>query len=122
MLLDRWSVSEIHRGGQAWVLVVDDIQQENRRAIKVPLSRALTRDAELATLLELEPHPHVVTALDVAEAGDRRGLVLEYVPATLADLLRRQRLTLSLQPSSDRPAETGAPPWLIHRAEVLQEI
>jgi serine/threonine protein kinase len=105
VLLDRWSVSQIHRGGQAWVLVVDDIERGDRRAIKVPPSGALTGDAELASLLRLEPHPHVVTALDVAELDGRRGLVLEYAPATLADLLR---------------ASTGT--WPLPRPEVLQEI
>ncbi|MGH3853863.1 MAG: serine/threonine-protein kinase [Pseudonocardiaceae bacterium] len=125
VLLDGSSVSEIHRGGQAWVLVVDDTEQGNRRAIKIPRSGALTGDAELATLLGLEPHPHVVTTLDVTEVSGRRGIVLEYAPATLADLLHGQLLTVSLRPSGDRRAglaETGAPPWLIPRAEVLQEI
>jgi serine/threonine protein kinase len=111
VLSDRWSVSEIHRGGQAWVLVVDDIKRKDRRAIKVPLSGVLTGDAELAALLRLEPHPHVVTALDVAAVAGRQGLVLEYAPATLAELLRARRGT-----------PTPRQPWLIPRVEILQEI
>lgn len=125
VLLHGWSVSEIHRGGQAWVLVVDKIGQRNRRAIKMPLSGTLTGDAELATLLGLEPHPHVVTALGVTEVSGRRGIVLEYVPATLVDLFRRQPRTVYSQPSGARragPAETVALPWPLARAEILQEI
>ncbi|HEX6470379.1 MAG TPA: serine/threonine-protein kinase [Streptosporangiaceae bacterium] len=113
VLLGRWSVAAIHRGGQAWVLVVDDAEFGDRRAIKIPISSGtLTGDAELVTLLGLDRHPHVVTALDVTELDGRRGLVLEYAPQTLAGVLGQRRgTTLS--------AET---PWLIPRAEVLQEI
>ena len=38
----RWSVTEILSGGQAWVLIVNDVEQGNRRAIKVPFSGSLT--------------------------------------------------------------------------------
>lgn len=83
----------------------------SRREAAAPSSShyTLTGDAELATLLALDPHPHVVTALDVAEIGGRRGIVLEYVPTTLAGL----RL--------DVPGGTEAGPPAF-RAEVLQEI
>lgn len=111
VLGDGWTVSEIHRGGQAWVLVVDDLERPSRRAIKVPLSGTLTGDVELATLLGLEQHPHVVTALDIASVAGRQGLMLEYVPTTLAELLRQGRL-----------AQPPPRPWLIPRPEVLQEI
>jgi serine/threonine protein kinase len=90
VLRDRWSVAEVHRGGQAWVLVVDDLTDGGRRAMKIPASGQLTGDAELVTVLGLEPHPHVVTALDVAEIEGRRAIVLDYVPETLTDLLRRR--------------------------------
>ncbi|MGH3382812.1 MAG: serine/threonine-protein kinase [Actinoallomurus sp.] len=111
VLHGRWTVSEIHRGGQAWVLVVDDIGQADRRAIKVPLSGSLTGDAELAALLSLERHPHIVTALDTASVDGRHGLMLEYVPTTLAELLRQ-----------GHPAPASGWPQLIPRLEVLQEI
>jgi serine/threonine protein kinase len=125
VLLDGWSVAEIHRGGQAWVLVVDDNKEGNRRAIKVPLSGTLAGDGELVILLGLDPHPHVVTALDVTEVGGRRGLVLEHAPTTLADLLRRQRLDLSLQFPGRRRADsvdTSESPEQILRPQILQEI
>ncbi|MFJ8827804.1 protein kinase [Streptomyces sp. NPDC102467] len=87
----RWSVAELRRGGQAWVLIVDDLEQGGRRALKIPLTGALTGDAELAMLLDLAPHPHTVTALDVTRVRDRSGIVLEYVPRTLAELLPELR-------------------------------
>ncbi|MFD5030002.1 serine/threonine-protein kinase [Streptomyces sp. NPDC058405] len=102
VLAGRWSVAEIRRGGQAWVLIVDDIERGHRRAIKIPLSTALTGDAELAMLLELEPHPHTVTTLDVIELHGKLGIVFEYAPSTLTDLIRRQH---------------G-----IHLAEILQQV
>jgi hypothetical protein len=127
ILLGRWSVAAIHRGGQAWVLVVDDAELGDRRAVKIPISGVLAGDAEIVTLLGLDPHPNVVTALDVVELGGRRGLVLEYVPRTLAGLLRRPGAT-SASPSAAptgtspaAPASLGSP-WLIPRVEVLQEI
>jgi serine/threonine protein kinase len=89
------------KGGQAWVLIVDDVQRGIRRAIKVPLQDGvIAGDAELAMLLGIEPHPHVVSALDVTEVRRLRGIVLEYVPSTL-----RERFS---QPSA-RPPATGLP-------------
>lgn len=86
----RWSVAELRRGGQAWVLIVDDLERGQRRAIKTRLSAALTGDAELAMLLGLEPHPHTITALDVVELRGQLGIVFEYVPSTLTDLIQEQ--------------------------------
>ncbi|GAX56759.1 serine/threonine-protein kinase [Streptomyces olivochromogenes] len=102
VLAGRWSVAEIRRGGQAWVLIVDDLERGQRRAIKTPLSTALTGDAELAMLLGLEPHPHTVTTLDVLELRGQLGIVFEYAPSTLTDLIRRQH---------------G-----VHLAEILQQV
>ena len=96
----RWIVSQIRRGGQAWVLVTDDVESGIRQAIKVPLrDGVIADDAELAMLLGIEPHPNVVSALDVADVAGRRGIVLEYVPSTL-DALLRQRDTA--QPTPDQ--------------------
>jgi serine/threonine protein kinase len=106
VLQGRWSVTEIRSGGQAWVLIVDDVEQGNRRAIKVPFSGTLTGDAELVALFGLEPQPHVVTALDTVELDSGRGLVLEYVHRSLAEFIRPR---------------SSAPP-LVLRGEVLQEI
>jgi len=108
MLLGRWSVAEIHQGGQAWVLVVDDLERPGRRAIKIPKSGRLTGDAELASVLGLEPHPHVVTALDVIEIGGRHALLLEYAPATLADLLHQHGRLPMVQPYAAVLLETCA--------------
>ncbi|WP_181799167.1 protein kinase domain-containing protein [Kitasatospora acidiphila] len=102
----RWSVSEIRRGGQSWVLMVDDVERGDRRAIKIPRSGSAVGDAELAMLLGLEPHPHVVTALDETSIGGRRGIVLEYTPSTLADLLRQLHGSPSFPSSIGR--HTGA--------------
>lgn len=102
VLAGRWSVVEIRRGGQAWVLIVDDLERGHRRAIKTRLSAALTGDAELAMLLRLEPHPHTVTALDVIELRGQLGIVFEYAPLTLTELIRRQ------------PG--------VHLAEILQQV
>ncbi|WP_042409892.1 tetratricopeptide repeat protein [Streptacidiphilus carbonis] len=89
-LLDgRWSVTGIRQGGQGWVLIVDDHAQQVRRAIKVPMAGALIGDGELAMLLGIAPHPHVIAALDEVMVGDRCGVLLEYLPATLEDLLRQ---------------------------------
>jgi serine/threonine protein kinase len=91
MVGGRWLVSQIRRGGQAWVLVADDVERGIRRAIKVPLrDGVIADDAELAMLLGIEPHPSVVSALDVADVAGRRGIVLEYVPSTLGELLRQR--------------------------------
>lgn len=90
VLSGRWSVLEIRRGGQAWVLIVEDLEGSGRRAIKTPLSGKLTGDAELAMLLGLEPHPNVVTVLDVIEIDGTPGIVLEYAPSTLGDLFMQQ--------------------------------
>ncbi len=105
VLQDRWSVTQIRSGGQAWVLVVDDLGQGDRRAIKVPFTGPLTGDSELVVLFAAEPHPHVVTALDVADVGGRRSLVLEYVPGSLADVIRYECLAAALR----EPAGTGRP-------------
>ncbi|MET9558396.1 serine/threonine-protein kinase [Streptomyces sp. NPDC006645] len=88
VLSGRWSVAELRRGGQAWVLIVDDLEEGGRRAIKTPLSGTLAGDDELAMLLELEPHPHTVTTLDVIDVRGRPGIVLDYAPSTLTDLIR----------------------------------
>ncbi|MFF2546079.1 serine/threonine-protein kinase [Kitasatospora sp. NPDC058063] len=88
VLSGRWSVAEIRRGGQAWVLVVDDLELGGRRAIKTPLSGTLVGDGELAMLLGLEPHPHIVTMLDVIDVRGRPGILLDYAPSTLTDLIR----------------------------------
>ncbi|MFF8375789.1 serine/threonine-protein kinase [Streptomyces sp. NPDC015661] len=88
VLSGRWSVAEIRRGGQAWVLVVDDLERGGRRAIKIPLSDALVGDGELAMLLALEPHRHTVTTLDVLEVRGRSGILFDYAPSTLTDLIR----------------------------------
>lgn len=85
----RWSVSQVRRGGQSWVLVVDDLEQGGRRAIKTPLAGAFAGDAELAMLLDLAPHPHVVSTLDVIQFDGRSGIVLEYAPSTLTELIGR---------------------------------
>jgi serine/threonine protein kinase len=114
VLQGRWSVTEILSGGQAWVLIVDDVEQGNRRAIKVPFSGSLTGDAELVALFGLEPQPHVVTALDTVELDGRRGLVLEYVPGSLAELIRPKHFA---PPPSPPPAAA-----LVPRGEILQEI
>ncbi|MFF2009612.1 serine/threonine-protein kinase [Streptomyces sp. NPDC058195] len=90
VLSGRWSVAEIRRGGQAWVLIADDLEHGERRAIKTSMSSALTGDAELAMLLALTPHRHTVTALDVIDVRGRTGIVLDYAPETLADLIRRR--------------------------------
>jgi serine/threonine protein kinase len=87
----RWSVVAILSGGQAWVLVVDDLKQGIRRAIKVSFSGPLAEDAELVALFGLEPCPYVVTAFDVVEVGGNEGLLLEYVPGSLADAVRGGR-------------------------------
>ncbi len=87
VLSDRWSVAEIRRGGQAWVLIVDDLERGGRRAIKVPLSGALVGDDELEMLLRLEPHQHTVTTLGVIEVRGRSGIVFDYAPSTLTDLI-----------------------------------
>lgn len=105
MVADRWLVSQVRRGGQAWVLIADDVQRGTRRAIKLPLrDGVIADDTELAMLLGIEPHPHVVSALDVTEIGGCRGIVLEYVPSTLGELLRRrgagQRGADRLRPSA----------------------
>jgi serine/threonine protein kinase len=86
-LPDGQVVREVRRGGQAWVLVVGGAA--GRRAVKVPRSGAIAGDAEIAQMLRLSPHPRVVTALDVIELGGRRGIVMEYVPDTLATSIRR---------------------------------
>lgn len=124
----RWSVTEILSGGQAWVLIVNDVEQGNRRAIKVPFSGSLTGDVELVALFGLEPYPRVVTALETVEFDRSMGLVLEYVPRSLSEIIGRQRSAAS----PERPAELSGPsgparidvgsPWLVPRAEVLQEI
>jgi serine/threonine protein kinase len=83
----RWRVSQVHRGGQAWVLIADDLDSGTRRAIKVPLhGNALAGDSELAMLLDLKPHPHVVSALDVVQIGGSSGIVFEFMPSTFAAL------------------------------------
>ncbi|MFB7186477.1 serine/threonine-protein kinase [Streptomyces sp. NPDC056178] len=102
VLAGRWSVEEIRRGGQAWVLIVKDLERGQRRAIKTRPTAALTGDAELAMLLGLEPHPHTVTTLDVIELRGQLGIVFEYAPSTLTDLIRRQH---------------G-----VHLAEILQQV
>ncbi|WP_328901578.1 serine/threonine protein kinase [Streptomyces sp. NBC_00441] len=89
VLSDRWSVAEIRRGGQAWVLIVDDLDRGGRRAIKIPLSGALVGDDELDMLLRLEPHRHTVTTLGVIEVRGQPGIVFDYAPSTLTDLIRR---------------------------------
>ncbi|MFL6119243.1 serine/threonine-protein kinase [Actinophytocola sp.] len=122
VLAGRWSVSEIRRGGQAWVLIAEDIERGERRAIKVPLSDAHTGDTELAMLLGLEPHPHIVTTLDVVEFDGRQGVVFEYLPSTLADLLRRQHevgslpshLAVALQQVCDGMAQLSEDTELAH--------
>lgn len=92
VVADRWKVVEVRRGGQAWVLIVDDIEHGVRRAVKTPLrDGAVADDAELAMLLGIEPHPHVISALDVTEIDGRRSIVLEYVPLTLGEVLRQRR-------------------------------
>ncbi|MFA1551862.1 serine/threonine-protein kinase [Actinomadura chokoriensis] len=109
----RWSVSGIRRGGQAWVLTADDVARGERRAIKVPLSGALAGDAELAMLFGLEPHPHIVSALDEVMVGDRRGIVFEFLPSTLADLLGRLHAD---------PTATHASPLHGTVADMLQQV
>lgn len=87
----RWKISQIRRGGQAWVLVADDAASRTRRAIKIPLREGvIADDTELAMLLSIEPHPHVVSALDVTEIRGRRGIVMEYVPLTFGELQDRR--------------------------------
>ena len=113
VLQDRWSVTQIRSGGQAWVLVVDDLRQGDRRAIKVPFTGPLTGDSELVVLFAAEPHPHVVTALDVADVGGRRSLVLEYVPGSLADVIRYECLAAALP---------EPPAWLTPEPDIVQEI
>ncbi|MEL5955685.1 serine/threonine-protein kinase [Streptomyces sp. CLV115] len=88
VLSDRWAVAEIRRGGQAWVLIVDDIERGGRRAIKIPLSGALVGDGELEMLLRLEPHRHTVTTLGVIDVRGQPGIVFDYAPSTLTDLIR----------------------------------
>ncbi|RIH59552.1 serine/threonine protein kinase [Streptomyces sp. SHP22-7] len=88
VLSDRWAVVEIRRGGQAWVLIVDDLERGGRRAIKIPLSGALVGDDELEMLLRLEPHRHTVTTLGVTEVRGQPGIVFDYAPSTLTDLIR----------------------------------
>lgn len=88
VLSGRWAVAEIRRGGQAWVLIVDDLERGGRRAIKTPLSGALVGDDELAMLLGLEPHRHIVTTLGVTDVRGQPGIVFDYAPSTLTDLIR----------------------------------
>ncbi|CAL9326144.1 MULTISPECIES: serine/threonine-protein kinase [Streptomyces] len=88
VLSDRWAVVEIRRGGQAWVLIVDDLERGGRRAIKIPLSGALVGDDELEMLLRLEPHRHTVTTLGVTDVRGQPGIVFDYAPSTLTDLIR----------------------------------
>ncbi|MFF3257741.1 serine/threonine-protein kinase [Streptomyces sp. NPDC002932] len=88
VLSDRWAVVEIRRGGQAWVLIVDDLERGGRRAIKIPLSGALVGDDELEMLLRLEPHRHTVTTLGVIDVCGQPGIVFDYAPSTLTDLIR----------------------------------
>ncbi|MFD4941360.1 protein kinase [Streptomyces sp. NPDC058409] len=108
------------------MLIVDDLEHGHRRAIKTPLYAELTGDAELAMLLELEPHPHTVTTLDVIEIRGRSGIVFEYAPSTLTDLLRQHHRVASLQPSPDgrrdEPATTNVPPLPNRLAEILQQV
>ena len=113
VLQDRWSVTQIRSGGQAWVLVVDDLRHGDRRAIKVPFTGPVTGDSELVVLFAAEPHPHVVTALDVADVGGRRSLVLEYVPGSLADVIRYECLAAALP---------EPPAWLTPEPDIVQEI
>lgn len=120
----RWSVTEILSGGQAWVLIVNDVEQGNRRAIKVPFSGSLTGDVELVALFGLEPYPRVVTALETVEFDRSMGLVLEYVPRSLSEIIGRQRSAAS----PERPAELSGrsgparidvgSPWLVPRITV----
>ena len=59
VVLDGRSVVEIHRGGQAWVLVLDG--PDGRRAMKLPAIGSVVGDAELGVLLGLAPpgrHDH----------------------------------------------------------------
>ena len=100
MVADRWIVSQIRRGGQAWILIGDDVGRGMRRAIKVPLRDRVTADDELAMLLCIEPHPNVVSVLEVTDVAGRRGIVLEYVPSTLGELLRQRNAD---QPAPDQP-------------------
>jgi serine/threonine protein kinase len=88
VLSGRWAVVEIRRGGQAWVLIVDDLERGGRRAIKIPLSGALVGDDELEMLLRLEPHRHTVTTLGVIDVRGQPGIVFDYAPSTLTDLIR----------------------------------
>ncbi|MGW0669825.1 serine/threonine-protein kinase [Streptomyces sp. NPDC002746] len=88
VLSDRWAVVEIRRGGQAWVLIVDDLERGGRRAIKIPLSGAQVGDDELEMLLRLEPHRHTVTTLGVIDVCGQPGIVFDYAPSTLTDLIR----------------------------------
>ncbi|GAA3091727.1 serine/threonine-protein kinase [Streptomyces rectiviolaceus] len=122
----RWSVAEIRRGGQAWVLIADDVERGVRRAIKTPLSRALAGDAELAVLLGLAPHPHVVTTFEEIAIGDSPGIVLEYVPSTLAEFLRERRGTTdhdTLTTHTHTHTHTHTPPPVPDDlADVLQQV
>ena len=147
VLQDRWSVTQIRSGGQAWVLVVDDLRHGDRRAIKVPFTGPVTGDSELVVLFAAEPHPHVVTALDVADVGGRRSLVLEYVPGSLADVIRYECLAAALPepagtgrpdaqapnaaalaapapdtPDAAAPDTPEPPPWLTPEPDIVQEI
>lgn len=87
MLLDRWRVTGWLRGGQAWVLVVDDLRGGRRRAIKLPFAGSLAGDDELIVLLRMRPHPYVVSLLDVLSVLDRQALLLEYAPGSLTDVI-----------------------------------
>ncbi|MET9075855.1 serine/threonine-protein kinase [Streptomyces sp. NPDC004232] len=85
----RWTVMEIHQGGQGWVLIVEGEAAQGRRAIKLPLAGGQVGDGELAMLLAVEPHPYIVNVLDEIVIDGRRGILLEYVPGTLGEMLRR---------------------------------
>ncbi|MFD0345602.1 protein kinase [Kitasatospora aburaviensis] len=41
-------------------------------------------------LLDLEPHRHIVTTLDVIDVRGRPGILLDYAPSTLTDLIQLQ--------------------------------
>ncbi|MEV0901921.1 serine/threonine-protein kinase [Actinoplanes sp. NPDC049802] len=87
VLLDRWRVTGWTRGGQAWVLTVDDLLRDRQCAIKVPIGGSRVSDEELIVLLRMRPHPYVVALLDVLTVLNRQALLLEYAPASLTDII-----------------------------------
>jgi tetratricopeptide (TPR) repeat protein len=89
-------VSSVRKGGFGTVYVVEDLENQNQWALKTFQSKYLWRDEdrerfmrEALTWVSLDRHPNVVHARSVVIIEGFPCLWLEYVPLSLADVLRQ---------------------------------